>query len=157
MSLKEDCAALESLPLKLIIVAVVASLSIVPASEALDNLRTNDFFNRVELQLDCIVTAAKLLAVGGPGGARTIALDFAGEGSVAFQRLTIGDVSGGANMSSVLVWFTNGAVMIKSCFDPAVWMRTKDGHGLVLESPRADLRLSAHIDGSTEYILLEVV
>jgi hypothetical protein len=157
MSLRTDSRGLESLPLKLMIIAVVASLSIVPAAEALNNLRNKDFVNRAELQLDTIVSTAQLLAVGGPGGVRTMELDFASEGSIAFERLVIGDGEGRANMSSVVLRFTNGAVMIKTCSDPPVWLRTKDDRGLVIDSPRLGLRMSAQIDGRTEYIRVEVV
>lgn len=154
---RTDCHGLESLPLKLMIVVVVASLSIIPASEALDNLRNKDFANRLELQLDNIVSAAQLLAIGGPGGARTIELDFTSDGKIGFERMVIGDGAGGANMSSVVLRFTNGAVMIKTCSDPPVWMKAKDDHGLVIESPRSELRMSAEIDGRAPYILVEGV
>jgi len=154
MTLRADHTGLESLPLKLMIVAVVASLSIIPAAEALENLRDRDFVNRVGLQLDRIVSTAQLLAIGGPGGARTIRLDFTGEGSLAFERIVIGDAEG-ANMSSVVLRFTNGAVMIKTCTDPPAWMRTKEGSGLLIESPFSELSMSAQIDGRTEYILVE--
>jgi len=157
MSLRTDRRGLESLPLKLMIIAVVASLSIVPAAEALDNLRNRDFANRVELQLDGMVSTAQFLAIGGPGGVRTISLDFTSEGGVAFERMIIGDGEGRANMSSIVLRFTNGAVMIKTCSDPPVWMRTKEGQGLLIESPHSDLRMSAQIDGRTEYVLVEAV
>jgi hypothetical protein len=157
MRLRTDCHGLESLPLKLMIVSVIASLSIVPASEALDNLRNKDFANRLELQLDNIVSAAQLLAIGGPGGARTMKLDFTSDGKIGFERMVIGDGAGRANMSSIVLKFTNGAVMIKTCSDPPVWMKDRDGHGLVIESPRSELRMSAEIDGRAPYILVEGV
>lgn len=157
MSTRTDCRGLESLPLKLMIVLVVASLSIIPASEALDNLKNKDFANRLELQLDSIVSSAQLLAIGGPGGARTIELDFTSEGKSGFERMVIGDGAGGANMSSIVLKFTNGAVMVKTCSDPPVWMKDRDGHGLLIESPRSELRMSAEIDGRTAYVLVEAV
>ena len=157
MPIRADCRGLESLPLKLSIIAVVALLSIVPASQALDNLRNKDFVNRAELQLSAIISAAQSLTIGGPGGARTIALDFTNHGSVAFERMVIGGSRGEANMSSVVLKFTNGAVMVTTCSDPPVWMRGTDGHGLAVELPKLDLKMSAQMDGRTEYILVEVV
>jgi len=157
MSLKEDVQGLESLPLKLMIVAVVASLSIVPAAESLENLRTRDFLNRVELQLENIVSMAQQLAIGGPGGIRTIELDFTSKGKVSFESMALGDRSGGPNMSSVVIRFTNGAVMVKTCSQPQAWMRGEGDHGLIVDSASFDLKMSAHIDGRVEYILVEAV
>lgn len=130
-------------------------MSIVPASEALENLRVNDFVNRIELQLDDIVSTAQLLVMGGPGGARTIKLDFAGNDRLVFDRMVVGDEKAGPNMSSVVVRFTNGAVMVRTCQEPPVWMRTMDGTGLTVESPRSELSMSAQIEDRTCYILVE--
>lgn len=84
-------------------------------------------------------------------------LDFTSDGKIGFERMVIGDGAGGANMSSIVLGFTNGAVMIKTCSDPPVWMKARDGHGLVIESPRSELRMSAEIDGRAPYILVEGV
>ena len=157
MVLRSDHDGLESLPLKLMIVAAVASLSIVPASEALDNMRIKDLLNRAELQLDSLISTAKLLATGGPGGARTVQLDFTSDCRLAFERIVIGDGKGGPNMSSIVLSFTNGAVMVKTCLDPSVWMRDGDGHELVIESACSEVRLSAQVDGSAMFILAEAV
>lgn len=154
MTLRTDRGGLESLPLKLMIVALVASLSIIPAAEALNNLRNRDFANRVELQLDLIVSTAQILAIGGPGGARTMNLDFTSDGTIGFDRMVIGG-DRGANMSSVVLRFTNGAVMVRTCTDPAVWMRTCEGQGLLIESPVSRIGLIAQVEGWTEYILVE--
>ena len=156
MRLKTDSGGLESLPLRLMIVAVVASLSIIPAGEALNNLRNKDFVNRVELQVESIISTAQLLTIAGPGGTRTVSLDFSSEGTLAFERIAIGDGEG-ANKSSVVLKFTNGATMVKTCVDPATWLRTEEGSGLLMESPVFELTMSAHIDGRTEYVLVEAV
>ena len=84
-------------------------------------------------------------------------LDFTSDGKIGFERMVIGDGAGGANMSSIVLGFTNGAVMIKTCSDPQVWMKARDGHGLVIESLRSELRMSAEIDGRAPYILVEGV
>ena len=156
MTFSSDREGLESLPLKLMIVAVVASLSIIPANDALNNLRNKDFVNRVELQLDSIISTAQLLSISGPGGARTVKLDFRNEGTLAFECIVIGGAKGG-NMSSVLLRFTNGAAMVKTCTDPPAWLRTDEGDGLLMDSPVFELAMSAEIDGRAEYILVETV
>jgi len=157
MTLSTDHGGLESLPLKLMIVAVIASLSIIPAGNALDKMRTRDYVNKVELQLEWVASTAELLAIGGPGGVRTIELDFTGQSGVKFESLTIGDEDGGPNMSSVVLRFLDRGVMVETCSDPPVWLRAKDGKGLVIDTPRIDLRLSAQLDGRTEYVLVEAV
>ncbi len=157
MSLRMDSRGLESLPLKLMIVSVVASLSIIPAAQALENMRTKDFINRIELQLDRIVSSAELLAINGPGGVTTVELDFSSQSRLSFDCLMIGDRDGGPNMSSVVLRFSNRAVMIESSSDPPVWFRTEDARSLIVDAPRFDLRMSAQIDGRTEFILVEAV
>jgi hypothetical protein len=155
MKLRADTGGLESLPLRLMIVAVVASLSIIPAAEALNNMRNKDFINRAELQLETVVSTAQLLAVAGPGGARTVSIDFSSDGSLAFESICIGDGQG-PNKSAVVLRFTNGATMVKTCTDPVTWLRTREGGGLFIELPIFELTMSAQMEGRTEYVLVEV-
>ena len=93
------------------IVAIVASLSIIPAGQALEGMRNRDFFRKAELQLQTIISTAEILAINGPGNVRTIALDFSGGGSVRFERLLIGDTRGGANMTCVILTTTSGGAL----------------------------------------------
>lgn len=150
-----DNAGLESLPLKLMVVAVVASLSIIPAAEALDGLRTREFFRKAELQLSRIVACAETLAVEGPGNIRTISLDFSGEGTVGFSRLTIGDAIDGANVSSIILELRNGAYLIKMADQPPAWMRSSSGGSLRISSPVLELRMSSLLSDQTVYVLVE--
>jgi hypothetical protein len=75
MRLKLDIGALESLPLKLMIVAMVACMSVIPAGQALDELRDRDYVARAKLQLETVISAAQMLMIDGPGGVRTLRLD----------------------------------------------------------------------------------
>src|SRR4030042_289174 len=127
MSLRHDRSGLESLPLKLMIVAVVASLSIVPASEALDSLRARDFARKAELQLDLVIGTAQIVGIEGPGSVRTLDLDLDGGTRMRFASLSRGDHRGGANMSSVVLRFVGGGSTVRSAFDPPVWMTGLDG------------------------------
>ncbi len=156
MSLRDDNSGLESLPLKLMIVAVVASLSIIPASEALDNLRARDYARRAELQLDMVIGMAQVVGIEGPGSARTLDVDLDGGTRVRFASITIGDHRGGANMSSVVLRFFGGGSTVRSASDPPVWMTGLDGQGLVVYTPRFKLTLSCMLDNRTCCILLEV-
>jgi hypothetical protein len=155
MSLRCDDAGLESLPLKLMVVAVVASLSIIPAAEALDGMRTREFIRKAELQLATIVACVETLTVEGPGNVRTISLDFSGDGGVGFSHLTIGDAKDGANVSSIILELRSGALIIKMADQPPVWMCSSAGIGLQIGSPVLDLRMSSLLSDQTDYILVE--
>jgi hypothetical protein len=155
MSLRHDRSGLESLPLKLMIVAVVASLSIIPASEALDSLRVRDFARRAELQLDLVIATAQVVGIEGPGSVRTLDLDLDGGTRMRFASLSIGDHRGGANMSSVVLRFVGGGLTVRSASNPPVWMTGLGGESLVIETPRFKLTLSCMLDNRTCSILLE--
>lgn len=156
MSLKDDREGLESLPLKLMIVAIVATMSVVPASQALEGFRNRDFVARAQFELESVISAAQTLTMEGPGSVRTLHLDFRGDGSMAFGRLSIGDSRGGANMSSVVLRMIGGGVLARTATEPAVWMTSISLASLIVESPTCDLRLSARLDGMTPYVLAEV-
>jgi hypothetical protein len=156
MSLRDDRSGLESLPLKLMIVAVVASLSIIPASEALDSLRTRDFARKAGLQLDLIIGTAQVVGIEGPGSVRTLDLDFDGGTRTRFASLSMGDHRGGANMSSVVLRFVGGGSTVHSASNPSVWMTGLDGKSLVIDTPRFKLTMSCILANRTCSILLEV-
>lgn len=156
MGLRHDCSALESIPLRLMIICVVASLSIVPAAEALETLKSRDYLRRVTLQLEQIVSAAEVVGVEGPGSARTISLDFTGGGSVRFQSLALGDRPGGPNSSSAVLTLSTGARIIRTASSPPTAIRSVQGSGLAMADSEAILRLSCQLENATWYVLVEV-
>jgi hypothetical protein len=156
MRLRHDRSGLESLPLKLMIVAVVASLSIIPASEALDGLRVRDFARKAELQLDQVIGTAQVVGIEGPGSVRTLDVDLDGGARMRFASLSIGDHRGGANMSSVVLRFVGGGTTVRSASNPPIWMTGLDGESLVINTPKFKLTLSCVLDNRTCSILLEV-
>ena len=139
------------------IVAIVASLSIVPAADALQNLKNKEFLTRAEVQLEMIISAAQTLAIEGPGGIQTIEIDFASDGSIKFERITIGDAKGGPNMSSVVLAFSNGGRMTKTALDPPVWMTSLSNRELTIASSTFTLRMTADLEGRNEFLLVEMV
>jgi len=157
MPLKDDRDGLESFPLKLMIVAIVATMSVVPASQALEGFRNRDFVARAELELESVISAAQTLMIEGPGSVRTLHLDFRGDGSLAFDRLSIGDTRGGPNMSSVVLRMIGGGVMARTATEPAVWIVGGSMAALIIEFPTCDLRLYAKQDGMTPYVFAVVV
>ena len=152
-----DTAGLESIPLKLIIVAVVATMSVVPAAQALTGLENRDFGRRAEVQLDLIVTTAQVLTVQGPGNVRTISLDFSGEGSLQFERLCIGDPLGGPNSSSAKLVLNNGAVLTRVAQDPPCTFCSSSMACFVSSLDRIELRMAAVLDNRTTLVIVEAV
>ena len=157
MSLSRDCAGLESIPLKLMIVAVVASLSVIPASHALQGLENRDFVRRACLELEMIIATAQTLTTEGPGSVRTISLDLRGDGSLRPDRLTIGDRVGGPNASSAVLRLGNSATIVRSATDPPAMIIGPGWTALVASSFVLDLKMSAMLGNRTVYVLVEVV
>jgi hypothetical protein len=155
MRLRDDASALESIPLKLAIVAVVAALSIIPAADALESMRNKDFVSRAQLQIEQIAHAAELVAMEGPGSARTLSLDFSSEGSIGFFRLTVGDSEGGAAMSCIALKLNTGAYLTSMVDDPPAWLRGMPDDGLEVFDPVFELRMENRLDGASGYILVE--
>lgn len=157
MSIKRNHDALESLPLKMMIVAIVASMSVIPAGQALDGFRNRDYMTRIQLQLDGVISAAQTLMIEGPGGVRTLHFDFKKDGQMGFEGLSIGDERGGPNMSSVILRLAGGGMVVKTATEPQVWMMGNSGSALTIFNPAFDLRLSAQLGNRTAYVLMELV
>ncbi len=156
MSLRKDCSGLESLPLKLIVVAVVASLSVIPAAQALEVLRTREFEREAALQLAAIVSCAEVLSLRGPGNVRTIPVDLRGGGGACFSSLTIGDTRSGTNASSIVLETSGGHRMIRMADRPPVWLCSVEGTALVVCAPVFGLRMSVPLTGESACVLVEV-
>lgn len=156
MSIRKDDSGLESLPLKLMVIAVVASLSIVPASQALDGLRTREFARKAELQLAVIASCAEVLALHGPGNIRTISADFGDQGADESFHLTIGDARNGTNASCIILETRNGRLIVKTLERPPVWLCSPEGTSLEIDSPVFNLRMSAQLADRCSYVLVEV-
>jgi len=157
MRLKGDDSALESIPLRLMIIALVVSMSIIPASEALGTLRNGDFIRRAEAQLEVIVSTAEVLALEGPGGTRTVELDFSSDGSLRFKGMIIGDSTDGPNASAVVLILSNGGKLVRSADNPPVVMNTNGSSGLYIDSPWCCLRLSCDMADTCFRVIVESV
>jgi len=142
-------------PLRLMIVAVVVGLSVLPASQALDSFRNRDLVRRAALELDELMAVAQVMAIQGPGNVRTLSMDLRGDGSLRFDRITIGDSEEGPNATSAVLRFTNGAVLSRSADEPAVWLRGESGQGLTVDSPVFELRLESVLEDRMLSIVAE--
>lgn len=143
MRLSRDEAGLESLPLRLMIVAIVAAISVVPAAEALGALQDRDFVSRARLAMDRVVYTAQMLSMEGPGAARTVDLDLSSEGALRALRLVVGDSPGGAYASAVVLELSTGGRLVSLASDPSVAMCSLSGAGLEVTSERFSLRMEA--------------
>ncbi len=157
MRLSHDQRALESFPLRLMIVAVVAAMSIMPAAEALGSLQDRDFLSRAGLMMDKVVWAAQALSMQGPGASRTVEVDLSSGGSLSAARLTIGDFPGGPCGNAVVLELSSGAKLVRLAQDPPAWMTSASGGGLEVESSRFSLFMEAVLMEGSFLVSVEVV
>jgi hypothetical protein len=156
MRIESDSSGLESIPLKLMIIAVIAALSIVPAANALENLEDRDFLRRAEAQLDRILATVEILGVQGPGSLRVLDLDFSSGGSLRFLELTLGDTLGGPRASSVVLTLSTGAKVVKQADDPPVEMSVGGDECLIIRSELSSIRMECVLETAHWYVCLGV-
>ncbi|OGS56205.1 MAG: hypothetical protein A3K60_08815 [Euryarchaeota archaeon RBG_19FT_COMBO_56_21] len=157
MKLPSDRRAVEAIPLRLMIVAVVAAMSVLPAAQALETLKTREFLARASQQLDDIVGTADVLSVEGPGSVRTLSLDFTSSGRVGFASIDVGDLLEGVNSTTIVLRLTNGGTLIRTISNEGIGISTRDGGSLHLSSARFELRMAAQYEGGVLWILAEVL
>ena len=157
MTLACDGDALESLPLRLMIVAVVAGMSIAPAAEALKTLANQGFIQRCEAELDGLIRSSQSVLMEGSGSSRVLGLDFASEGSMYVEMVAIGGERGGPYMACVMLLLSNGNSIIRSATAPPVWLASSDLGRLEVRSERFDLSLTWELQDSGPVIICEVV
>ncbi len=150
-----DTRALEALPLRLLVIAIAASLSVVPAAEALESLRDRSFLQRCETQLDTIIGTCQMISMEGPGAVRTLLMDFRSDGRVRMASLSVGDGWREPGMTSVVMEFTSGAMMIRTASEPAVWITSEDHKGLRVNSQSFCLRVAVGNYSSLPMIVCE--
>jgi hypothetical protein len=156
MRLGRDTRGVESLPLKLIIVAVVATMSVVPAADALNALRDKDFLRRAEAQLEELVWTAEVVSLEGPGSSRTVVLDFSSDGGIRFDRLTVGDHRDGPNQTAVRLVLSTGSSIVRITDMPPVPMSGPDGGAVVVQSTTATMTVRCAIEDGVQRVLVEV-
>ena len=157
VAIKTDQSALEALPLRLLIVAVVAGLSVVPAASALQTLQDRSFLDRCAVQLESIVNTAQVISLEGFGSMRTIDLDFRSDGSLRMNRLGIGGGWMDPTLSSVVLELSSGRKLIRSADEPFVWLATESNECLETSSPLFTLTLTAsRLDGGP-LVVCEVI
>lgn len=157
MGFSKDHDALESLPLRLLIIALVAGMSVVPAAQALEALEDRDFLSRAGIVMDKVVHTAQMLSMQGPGASRTVELDLSSGGSLRAVRLVVGDSPEGPYANVLVLELSSGAKMVRMALDPPVRMSSQFGAGLEVGSERFSLRLETHMADGPCIVLVEVV
>jgi hypothetical protein len=150
-----DTRALEALPLRLLVIAIAAGLSVAPAAEALESLRDRTFLHRCEAQLDTIIGTCQMISMEGHGAVRTLLMDFRSEGRLRMASLAVGDGWGEPGMTSVVMELTSGAMMIRTASEPAVWITSEDHEGLRVNSQTFCLRIAVGGSSSLPMIVCE--
>lgn len=157
MRLSADARAIEALPMRLLVVAAVAAMSIVPAAQALQTLDDRDFLARAELVAGKVISAAQMLSVQGPGASKVLELDLSSDGGLRLSRMTVGDAPGGPCASAVVIELSSGARIVRLADDPTVAMTSDHGTGLEVSSDRPRLRMTAVAQGAWCSVVVEVV
>jgi len=157
MSLAGDRRAVEEIPLRLMIVAVVVAMSVLPAAQALETLKTREFIARASQQLDEIARTAEVLSIEGPGSVRTLSLDFTSSGRVEIDSFQMGGSSEGPNSTAIVLRLSNGGILVRSMSGDSLPVSAKDSQGLQTSAARFDLRVSVQYERGVTWILAEVV
>ncbi len=157
MRIREDDRALEALPLRLMIVAIVAAMSIVPATEALNTVSDREFLIRAELQLEKIIASAQRLSMQGPGSVNQIDLDFSSEGRMRLHSLSIGDSIGGVYACSVVLELVSGAQIVRTASSPPAMITTQGNGSLDICSELCTIRMVGWVADGRQYIIAEVI
>jgi hypothetical protein len=157
MTIAADRNAVEALPLRLLIVAVVAGLSVVPAASALQTLQDRSFVDRCVVQLEKIIHTAQVVAVEGLGSKRTLDIDLRSEGALRMTELVIGGPWMEPAMSSVVLELSSGRRLLSSAEEPFVWLAADSLEGLRSSSPRSTLVLTASESENGPLVVCEVL
>lgn len=157
MAIGSDCRAVEAIPLRLLVVAVVASLSVIPASGALDALRDRSFLDRCVVQIETIVATAEVVALEGEGSRRSVDVDLTTDGSLRMSRLAIGGGPDDPARSSVILELSSGRRLIGQVDEPFAWLASPYHEGLVTRSTEFTLLLTASESGNGMLVICEVV
>ena len=157
MPLVRDLYALEALPLRLLIIAIVAGLSIMPAADVLESLRDRSFIQRCELQLDTMMRTAQAISIEGLGAVRTVHLDFTSDGRLQMASLTVGDEWGKPCMTSIVLELSSGGRMVRTAMQPAIWLTSEGRDGLCIMAEAFDLRLEVASYDSVPTIVCEAL
>ena len=152
-----DDNGLESLPLRLMIVAVVAGMSIAPAAEALKTLTSQSFLQRCEAELEGLIRSSQSVLMEGAGSSRMLGLNLASDGHVRVEMVAIGGERGSPYMACVMLHLSNGNSIIRSAIAPPVWLASSDLGRLEVASDRFDLSLTWSLHESGPVIVCEVV
>ena len=152
-----DTQAVESLPLRLLVVAIVAGLSIMPAAGALDALRDRSFLDRCSVQLQTMVSTAEVVAMEGIGARRSLHVDLTSDGALSASELGIGGGPDEPTRSSVILELSSGRRMICQADGPFTWLASPAHERLVTRSTAFTLVMTASESAGQRLVVCEVL
>lgn len=154
---RSDTQAVETIPLRLMIVGVVIALSVLPAAQALDTLRNSNFFDRALQQIEAVADAAAIISIEGPGSVRTLSLDFSSNGELRFSSLSIGGPAGSPNSTMMLLTLSNERELARTVSADGTHVCSRERSSLQISIAQFALRMSAQFEKGEFWIQVEVV
>jgi hypothetical protein len=156
MTLNSDSSAVEGLPLKLIITALVLSITIpasVNALQAYDRMQAQE---NVRNEVEHLIISARQVYLGGAGSQRVI--EFNPDGGMFYHLdwVSIGDAVGGQNESAIFYRFEDGSTKVILISNPRVALRGEGGGGVRIGPGRHQLVLQSKQDSSGIYVEIRV-
>jgi hypothetical protein len=149
--------AVETIPLRLMVVAVVAGLSVIPAADALQALKDRSFLDRCSIQMETIVATAQVVSLEGIGARRTVELDLRSEGDLRADVLRIGGCWMDPYMSSVVLELSSGRDIIRQAKEPFVWLASDSQGQFSTRSVLLRLCMTASEQDGQRLVVCEVV
>ena len=156
MTLNSDSFAVEGLPLKLIITALVLSITIpasVNALQAYDRMQAQE---NVRSEVEHLALAARQVYLGGTGSQRAIQFNPDGGMFYKLDWISIGDAPGGQNESAIFYCFGDSSTRAILISNPQVPLRGEDGDAVHLGPGRHSLVLQSKQDASGIYVEVRV-
>jgi len=153
-SITDDLRGLEGLPLKLLIVVLLASLSMPLFIGTLDNYMEELSIRGIEAEIDKVEETALSAFLGGPGSVRIVTVtlsDRTGE-----NVIVIGGPRGSPESHAVRI-HTVGVLKWRYLDTVPIEISTKDNGSISLTSPGASLRLECVSHGDEMWLTAEVI
>jgi len=157
LRIQADRRAVETIPLRLMIIAVVAGLSVIPAADALDALRDRSFLDRCAVQMESLIATAQVVAMEGVGSRRSLELDLRSDGGVRLDTLRVGGGWTDQYMSSVVLELSSGRVMSRQADEPFVWLCSPSFGPLTTRSTVLTVSLTASESDGRRLVICEVM
>ena len=157
MSLNSDSSAVEGLPLKLIITALVLSITIpasVNALQAYDRIQAEE---GVQAEVEHLALSARQVYLGGSGSQRVVQFNPKGGMFYTLEWVAIGGPVGSQNTSSIFYRFEGGSTRGIVLTNPQIPVQGEDGNAVMLGPGNHELLLRCRQQDSGIHIEIKVI